>query len=433
MNVRRALWLGVAAFGVAIAVDGALRGAERHRVAAVSLGVLIALPALVRAAVGRRGIGRAVSAVAHLALALGVALVLAEVLVRALGMPAFAPAELREDPELGHAHAPLLGGRDGWGFRNRQVPSGAVDLVLIGDEQVLGLGLARSAALPERFASRTGRSVYSLGEEGYGPLQYVALTERALQLEPERVVVVVHLGDDLHDAFRFGALERWSEFRAPGLDVPPLDPLVEEPAPSLNLGMGILDALMRNAWVLRTAGERFKLAVRHRFDAAPASADAWPFRGDIAAALSPGPRTLRVDLERPEIAHGAAVLRATLARISELSSGRGTSVHVLLLRSKESYYALLAERRDGARSERAAELAALVRTERPAVDAVLAAARDAGLSVTDPALAIVEAMEAGQVLFPRGEGSLLGPNGVELVASQLALDLGLQPGTPRDG
>ncbi|MEO1613608.1 MAG: pyruvate kinase alpha/beta domain-containing protein, partial [Pseudomonadota bacterium] len=39
------------------------------------------------------------------------------------------------------------------------------------------------------------------------------------------------------------------------------DPLVEEPAPSLNLGMGILDALMRNAWVLRTAGERFKLAV----------------------------------------------------------------------------------------------------------------------------------------------------------------------------
>ncbi|MEL6907945.1 MAG: hypothetical protein AAFP22_21235, partial [Planctomycetota bacterium] len=103
------------------------------------------------------------------------------------------------------------------------------------------------------------------------------------------------------------------------------------------------------------------------------------------------------------------------------------------LRSKESYYALLAERRDGARSERAAELAALVRTERPAVDAVLAAARDAGLSVTDPALAIVEAMEAGQVLFPRGEGSLLGPNGVELVASQLALDLGLQPGTPRDG
>src|SRR3954462_2215482 len=40
-----------------------------------------------------------------------------------------------------------------------------------------------------------------MGVGGYGPVQYLVLTDQALQLSPKTIVVGLYLGNDLYDAY----------------------------------------------------------------------------------------------------------------------------------------------------------------------------------------------------------------------------------------
>lgn len=104
------------------------------------------------------------------------------------------------DALLGHRVAPEAYGHDANGFRNDAVPA-HVDIVALGDSQTWGVNAKRSAAWPQSLEKKSGRTVYNMGLGGYGPVQYLALTDKATQLSPKIIVIGLHLGNDLYDAY----------------------------------------------------------------------------------------------------------------------------------------------------------------------------------------------------------------------------------------
>jgi lysophospholipase L1-like esterase len=107
---------------------------------------------------------------------------------------------LEPDARLGHRVVPKTYGHDADGFRNDTVPAHA-DIVALGDSQTWGVNVSRSAAWPQALAQRSGRTVYNMGIGGYGPVQYLALIDKAMQLSPKIIVIGLYLGNDIYDAY----------------------------------------------------------------------------------------------------------------------------------------------------------------------------------------------------------------------------------------
>ena len=105
------------------------------------------------------------------------------------------------DDVLGARPNPAYPGHDARGFRNPEAWD-RVDIVVLGDSQTYGTGVAMNEAWPSRLRVATGRRVYSMAYPGYGPLQESLLLDEALRLEPRVVVATLYAGNDLFDAFR---------------------------------------------------------------------------------------------------------------------------------------------------------------------------------------------------------------------------------------
>src|SRR5262249_21309281 len=88
----------------------------------------------------------------------------------------FLHATLIDDPVLGHRIQPLTTGHDGLGYRNIVVPERA-DIVAIGDSQTYGVGAPRDSSWPYQLSQLLGENVYNMAVGGYGPLQYLYLTQ----------------------------------------------------------------------------------------------------------------------------------------------------------------------------------------------------------------------------------------------------------------
>ena len=98
---------------------------------------------------------------------------------------------------------------DADGFRNPGVPETAA-IVAIGDSHTYGFNARPEEAWPAQLSELSGRPVYSLGMGGYGPLQYLHLIERALELRPDWVVVGLYVANDLSDVCRdLLRMEHW--------------------------------------------------------------------------------------------------------------------------------------------------------------------------------------------------------------------------------
>src|SRR6185503_20935478 len=89
-------------------------------------------------------------------------------------------------------------GIDAFGFRNEARPLHA-DVVALGDSHTYGYNVQAGESWPAQLSRLSGLSVYNMGMGGYGPLQYLALTSRALALHPKHLVVAVLLINDLAD------------------------------------------------------------------------------------------------------------------------------------------------------------------------------------------------------------------------------------------
>src|SRR3989344_1251169 len=139
------------------------------------------------------------------------ALALGEILLRQ-----FVPVEPTiPDPILGFRMNPKLPDWDEHGFRNPAVLDHA-DIIAIGDSQTEGNNAAQEDAWPQELSRLAGKSVYQMAVGGYGPIQYLALSERGVELKPNVVLIGFYAGNDLSEALSMAyGNEHWSRFRDP--------------------------------------------------------------------------------------------------------------------------------------------------------------------------------------------------------------------------
>ena len=105
------------------------------------------------------------------------------------------------DTALGHRGNPsYFLEHDRRGYRNERAVAKA-DIAVLGDSQTYGDGASRANAWPQQLAALTGHSVYNMGMGGWGPVQYRAVLDDALALEPRVILVGLYFGNDLYDAY----------------------------------------------------------------------------------------------------------------------------------------------------------------------------------------------------------------------------------------
>jgi hypothetical protein len=145
-----------------------------------------------------------------LLVSVGVSLLLLE-----LGLRAYTPFPIHwrshqvPDPILRWVMDPSREDIDADGFRNPGVPETAA-IVAIGDSHTYGFNARSDESWPAQLARLSGSAVSNLGMGGYGPLQYLHLTERALELQPRWVIVALYLANDLKDVCRnLTRMEHW--------------------------------------------------------------------------------------------------------------------------------------------------------------------------------------------------------------------------------
>ncbi len=74
-------------------------------------------------------------------------------------------------------------------------------MVVLGDSQAYGVGVAANKAWPRALERRTGQRVYNMAFPGYGPGQSFFQLDEALSLAPHVVVVAPYFGNDFYDAY----------------------------------------------------------------------------------------------------------------------------------------------------------------------------------------------------------------------------------------
>jgi hypothetical protein len=418
---RRALFLlGLA--GAVLLVDGALRGELRHRLVGVVGGAALLLPLATSVAVGPRAL-RLWRKVLLSALVLLVGLLVVEVAARVLDLSALSVAELERDPVLGHVHRPDRGGMDAGGFRNPSVPARA-DVVCVGDSQTFGANIRAEDTWPRALERRSGLAVHNLSLGGYGPIQYLALTQRALELAPRVVVVGFFLGNDLSDAHRFAGLERWAALRDPQLAYAVPDDVPRGDTRSLNLAMALVDGVQARSRLVGSLAERLKLQLKVN----PALAGLFrsgdqPERflgGDIGTYFTPGYRLGSVDLERADVRDGLRISGLCLDEMGALCRERNVQLVLLLLPTKEAVYArFLTQHADAPTGP----LQALAAAEQEAAEAVRSLARERGVPVVDPTDELLAALADDVACWPPNSDGHFNPQGCERVATALWRDL----------
>lgn len=424
-RVTSALLLALACAGLVLAVDGHASVELRHRAVAYSAGLGLCAPFLSTLGLGRRA--RRFWRRACLSIgALAVGTLALEWAVRSFHIAGLTPAGYRYDARLGHGHVPGQGPIDAWGYRNRAVPERA-DIVCIGDSQTYGENLTRDAAYPQQLARRTGWTVYNLSHGGYGPLQMVDLTERALTLAPRVVVLGFYLGNDLLDAHRFAALEHWAHLRDPALDYLPQRDISRPRGKPPNLTLKLADWAIDRSWVLQRLRGDVKDALKSTgalkgLYREAQVAERYDF-GRVRTAFSPEYRLATVDLARPRVRDGLRITELALGSIAAACQARGVEVVLLLLPTKgHVYHEWLAPR--GA--PEAAPLAELARAERTAIERVSDCARSHGMRVLDPLPDLVAALAEDRPMWPPDSDGHFNAAGAALLAELLARALEIE-------
>lgn len=140
------------------------------------------------------------------------------------------------DPILGLR--PTAGAEsDSRGFRNKEALATST-IVALGDSMTMGGNATREEAWPQVLGELQSVSVYNMGMSGYSVVQDSALFDQALALKPIVVVVGLHLGTNIQNAYDmvYGN-EYWKTLRNPELLTK--EDLVTAPDDRIVLSMGI--------------------------------------------------------------------------------------------------------------------------------------------------------------------------------------------------
>lgn len=402
----------------ALAVAGAYLAADawwhsslvRYLLCGLVLGALLMLPLLTLLLFGERA--RCTwRKLLFAMLPLLALLLLAEVTVRLFADPREAPAVLRADARLGHVVAPGTAGTDARGWRNAAAAE-RCDALFVGDSQTWGFGVARDEAFPQRFAAAGDEACYQMATGSYGPVQYVELVRRGLQLQPQLVVVAFYFGNDLVDAADYAGLEGAEALRTDGVRYDVRDNPELRGKRSPNVAMTLIDGALALSQLLDAAANVVKSRLRGGLlDRQPGAV---PFDDDDAPTiLLPAYREHALDLDNPNVADGARVTARCLQAIAALCRDAGAACVVLAIPTKEFTYAEW-------QGDAVPELRELAARERRARERVFAAVAAADLELVDLTGALVDALRGGeQPWFRSGDGHLAA-RGHELAAAALA-------------
>jgi hypothetical protein len=272
------------------------------------------------------------------------------------------------DPRLEYRPNPALRGHDANGFRNPAVPERS-EILVLGDSQTYGTGVAAEAAWPRLLERLAARSTYSMAAGGYGPVHSWILLDAGLKLRPSVVIEALYAGNDFYDAYRLVYQHgehpelRRSEFeetihsaererpiaaeveRLFGACLPPIAALADPP-----------DASVTPLRWLAQRSRLYSLARRVRFElgerwAAPReAADGWqaaldslrdreqcvPFEsGRAHTVLTPVYRLAAVDPADPRIREGKRIALEAIAGMERTAAAAGSRFVVLLIPTKE--------------------------------------------------------------------------------------------------
>ena len=387
-----------------------------------------------------RAVVRAVRrpAVARLALTAGsvlVGLMAVEMVLRGLEMrggAAHVPRGLEEHPRLGVRMAPGSPGHDARGWRNESACERA-DVVAIGDSQTWGINVPVQKAWPQALEEQSGLRVYSVALVSYGPVQYHALMEEALELAPGVVMVAIYLGNDLWDAYYMVYQnEAHTQFRD-GSAPPELREDTVGPS-AMAIRRKTMDlrgyyppwASSRwRRWLYKgSATIRFvvRLASGGDYEAATAWTRARPdlgqaYRnGDVWTVLTTAYRLRALDLEDPRIAEGLRITTHVLPGIKAETSAAGARLLVLLIPTKETVYAAAVERAAGGLE---ATHGKLVEMEARARAEIISSCQQNGIECVDLLPALAECVTKNQQIYPKGPNGHPTADGYSAIASRV--------------
>ncbi|PKN08275.1 MAG: hypothetical protein CVU73_07400 [Deltaproteobacteria bacterium HGW-Deltaproteobacteria-8] len=215
---------------------------------------------------------------------------------------------------------------DALGMRNPEVPAQA-ELIILGDSQVYGSCVSADQCWPRRLEAESGAVVYNAGVEGWGSVQYAVGLEELLSLAPRRVVVCLHTGNDIAEAFqcaRASTSPLAKSFWNPDWAALPLADLSAK------------DRAERA--VARLAAERpdlgpeeilAELGLRGEIDVNPCAIESSRFY------LAEHFRHAVQDLSHPAIAAGLMITRKVLGHLRDLSLNYGFALGVMLIPTRE--------------------------------------------------------------------------------------------------
>ena len=415
------LLLGAA--GAAFLIEGAARGSSLYRLAAALVALACLVPLGVALLLGEKFFRRS----KHLALACASALLvflLAELGVRAVGDRTFQAPELCYDDELGHRFVAGKGEADGLGFRNASVPPRA-DIVCLGDSQTWGFDVERTDAWPHLLAVATGRVVYNMGIGGYGPLQYLALTDKALALKPDVILIGFYVENDVINSHTQAGLDRYAELRDPALvyAANPSAYHLNEKAPP-NWAMAAVEGFMRHSRI----GWRAMYQIKQRMRVNRYLADLYwkepsapRYQGArLATYFKPEYSASLMDLNLPHVRDGLRITEIALERIAKKCQQSQVRVALLLIPTKESCYFELCQLRKEVAPPGLERVAGLESTLREKVQRLAARLQ---WPVVDPRADLVAALAADQALWPASVDSHYMRPGYAVMAACLQREL----------
>lgn len=267
--------------------------------------------------------------------------------------------ETEPDARLGHRVAPEAYGHDANGFRNDTVPAHA-DIVALGDSLTWGTNAHRSAAWPQVLEKMSGRTVYNMGLGGYGPVQYLALTDKATQLSPKIIVIGLYFGNDIYDAYSLAYHnDVYASLRQSDAADKLLPDTVEPKAAALwaelqNFHNNYGRSMSGWSYWLRGHSAIGRLLTRTGlwdgdvdvwYEIGAAWAQAYPDQGAAykdnysRTVLAPAYRLTALDLDEVRIVEGVRLTKDLLRRIKRKTAQEKVKLLVLYLPTKEMVYA----------------------------------------------------------------------------------------------
>ncbi len=339
------------------------------------------------------------------------------------------------DTILGFRLSPYAAEIDAWGYRNDSVPARST-IVTIGDSFTYGFGALSHEAWPRQLGALLERDVYNGGIGGYGPCEYATVLDRLQALSPEIVIVGVHPGNDLADAYRAAYQdERCPELRDTAA-IPELlaldrraslEQLAQEGGWEGN-GPSPAERQLAGArrWLARTS-QLYALArsVRYAgwgttassFEAASAQPNRLPFANPQVQRTvfrAPDAYAVAVDLEDARIRAGFRVTERALVSMAARTRDSGGRFVVVMIMGKQAMFGPVIAERDSTALPPA--FYRLVRLEEQVDSELTAMLQGHGIEVVQTDSAIREALRRGERVYPESEDNHLNGTGYRLVA-----------------